>query len=357
MFPGTFGGQARPATPVSPGPKPAKKPPAVGRLWGNDFDKLQWLDGSGSPANGQFTPIDSNVASNRYLFPGGSDGRFHYLLAVDDTGEQQLWVDKFAADGVTLLDRWEVTGVKYSSLGADYLNLFFYDAQYVSASKTRVVALMDQWDSSVVDPITGGDGHNLIVTVFDTAGTLLAQHTVYTTTSDGMGSWDEGALTSDGGSFCDGVNVYFWHGYINATDGNDVEVAKVNLSTGALTSLFTRLSVGDASPGADSTWIDAKGLVAVDDTGSGDLICVADNIARVKQDGTPVWFTANPDSGDVPFYGALARSGRGSVWASGPSEDYASASPIAHEFTYEGVYKQASAWSPEPVHHAWLTNY
>lgn len=359
MLPGSLGGSTRVITPRSPIPQQPRRSRPAGKVWGNDIDVLEWVGATGAPVSGSPTvPPDPDVTgAPRSLYPGGSDGQHHYLLAIDDAGEQQVWVDQFDRAAATLLARFQVPTVKNSpTSGTLYGTSFDPSTQYVSASSSRVVAIVDQWDSSVVDPITGGDGHSLIVTVFDTAGTLLAQHAVYTTTGPGAGDYSEGVLEPRGGSFCDGVNVYFWHDYWDAGGATiDEEVAKVNLATGVLTPLFNRPGVGALSPGASPTWIDLGGLVAVDDSGSGDLVCVGDNIARVGQDGVPVWFTANPDPGDVEFYLGCARSGRASVWASGPGEDFgASESAIAHEFGFDGVYRQASAFNPEPVDHTWL---
>lgn len=354
MFPG---GSYRVSTPRSAKKqKPPSKPSKRGKVWGNDIDRLEWISATGAPVSvAQVDPPDPDVTGGtRAIFPGGSDGLHHYLLAIDDAGDGQLWVDKFDKTCTSLLDRFEVTGVTNSPVYPKYTGSFSPEQQYVSASATRVVAVVDQWDESITDPDTLNDEHRIVVTVFDTAGTQLAQHQVYSSFSDGMGSWDDGTVESGSGSFCDGHNVYFCHQGLDL-DGVTFAavIAKVDLTTGVLTDLFALDDINALSPGG--TWINYQGgIVAVDDTGSGDLILVGDDIARIRQDGTPVWFTANPNPGDVAFYNSCARSGRQSVWAAGPGEGYGGESPIAHEFGFNGTYRRASAFYPEPVYKTWL---
>lgn len=330
MFPGSYG--YRVAQPQNP-PKPTGKPKQRYRVWGFDLGEVEWLGGTI-----ELTPDDYPD-----VMAGGSDGTHNYLFAVSAVA-----VDQFDKAFTTRLNQWT-----FSLPGTDYFAFVNYDAQHVCANESVVVVLADVYDPTDPDPNTGGaDKHYLFVKVFDTGGTPLFQHLVYTTDP---GSGDEGQFGDAGnsGSCTDGEFVYFWH----TTASSNNEVAKIELATGTLTSLFFGVDIGALSPDMNSTWINTAGLVIVP---GGDLILVGDNIARVKQDGTPVWFTFNPnptfvvDRTKVAFYIGCTHSGRNTVWASGPSETYAGESPIAHEFSYDGFFIGAAEFV-EPVSHTWLT--
>ncbi len=341
MFPGSYG--YRVAQPQNP-PKPQGKPKKRFRVWGFDgIDgaKVEFLGGTT-----ELTPPDTVLSDDRY--PGGSSGLYNYLLAISTETAPKPYVDQFDRGFTTQIDRWTIPNwFLNTGDGALYLPALSWDFQHVCANATNVVVVADVYDNTDPDPNTGGnDKHYIGVAVFDVGGTLLNQYLVYTTDA---GSGDEGALGGNAGSCTDGEFVYFWH-FKPDTFG---EVAKVELSTGTFTALpITEDGVIAASPDSGSSWVAMGGLVVVP---GGDLILVGEDIARVKQDGTPVWFAANPDPGSVGKYEGLSLSGRNSVWASGLSASYVGASPIAHEFSYSGLYTGASAFV-EPVSHTWLAN-
>lgn len=351
----TVSGQSRVATPGRRKKTPVMKH-RVGKIWANTGPQVEWMDAKGTPhAEDLITPPDPDTLDDEGLYPGGSDGRSNFMLAVGDDFDENLYVDKFNRDFTDLVDRWLIPDWPHDPASGLNSRIPDYSIQHVSASDTRVVAIVDLFDPDDHDAITDNDKHYIGVAVFDTVGTLLDQHLVYTTVSDGP-DFAEGGFRSNTGSFCDGRNVYFAHEVlVDIGFGLTPETgyAKVNLSSGVLTELFSQFDINQLSPDPDVDWVDGVGIVAVSDSGSGDLILVGDNIARVTQAGTPVWFSVNPDPGagpfHVPYYQGLARSGRNTVWAAGPPD----ASPITHEFSYAGLYLQASAFI-EPVNHMWL---
>jgi hypothetical protein len=247
---------------------------------------------------------------------GGTDGVRHFHGAVDSTG--QWWVSVFDGDMATLLDRWEVTGWMSSAVfGTPYYEGFL-DQQHVCASATRVVVVADHIDESFNHDFFG-------VTVFDLSGTILHQWEIPTPPSE-FGSTD--SLDQYTGSCLDADFLYF--GVVDAAADN--VVVKVELATGAYTSLFT----------VNDTVSATHGIVEFD----GDLIMTgASGIARVQQNGTVVWYNApNDPDGE---YKSLAHSGNGSVWTSYDT------TALADEWAYDGTFLRSAA-IPEETIHGWL---
>ncbi len=335
----TVGGQSKLATPGRQKKRePEKKKP--GKVWATTLGSVEWMAVTGSPVGPVTFPPDPDTLDDASLYPGASDGTSQYLLALGDDTDGTFYVDKFDHGFTTLVDRWQVPGWFNSPASGMYTTSPSYNVQHVSASTSLVVAIIDLFDPDITDPVTGSDTHYIGVAVFNTAGTVVDQYQIYTTVDLGGGDFTEGSILTGTGSFCDGSFVYFAHG----TASPDGGYAKVNLSSGTLTDLFAIDDVNALAP--DDPWITAAGVVVV----GGDLIVVGADIARIQQDGTPVWFAANPNHVDVPTYQALALSGRNSVWSAASPDGFSS---ITHEFSFAGTFLKASAWT-ETVDHTWL---
>lgn len=299
------------------------------KVWGaihNAFGDV-WWDGTNN-SGGVITPPDTDswydgaLSVTRAWMAGGSDGHRHFHVAVDSTG--QWWVSVFNRTMTALLDRWEITGWVSDLPGPGAYVEGFLDIQHLCANNTRVVVIADHIDVAL--------NHDSVdVTVFDPTGTILDQWPVATPLYSA-------SLGQDTGSCTDGSFVYFaW-----TNDAGDDSIAKVNLSTGALADLFTVASVDAQVPSAIFGTGIGRGIVEID----GDLIIAGTyGVARIRQDGTVVWWGDITDP--LSEYRSLAHSGNGSVWTS------FDALAQADEWAYDGVLRRSIS-IPEETIHGWL---
>lgn len=302
-----------------------------GKVWAtqpDDFGDMWWTSDGATTSGGVVTPADPDtIDGNAWPGPaaaawyaGGSDGRFIYHVVVDKT-TGQWFIDKFNADATTLLDRWEITG--WSRDGDPYF-VPFVDIQYVCASARRIVVIGEKY--------TGFDHIAFGVTVFDTSGTIINQWNIDTPAGE---FGQRAALQAETGCCTDGSSVFF--GLENVT--GDFTMAKVDLSTGVLTELWT-LENGSIT-----------GVIRKDRDliygGEFDDISGVYQLRRRKPDGTLVWSATISSGSDSLRYRAVAHSGRDSVYAGLES------TALADEWSYDGVFVQTID-IPESTIHGWL---
>lgn len=304
----------------------------VARMWGDwEGDGDEWWSADG-------TAISEGIIhpeADSFLYPGGSDGSFIYMLSVDDTYPNQFWVSKFDERFATRLDRWEVPGWTGNPVGvSDKFWDAFSDNQPLCADREHIVVL------SVAEDRPGAfyATVSLEVTVFDTSGVVIAQWVI---PDEDYGR----QLSSFSGLCLDADYIYF--GVYDSNDfvGDGEFVMKIKLDTGVLIELFRITDVDAAIEALDPSWEGLHytcGLVEVD----GDLIINGSNgLARIRQDGTPVWWL--PLTTGVSAIGrAVAHSRRGSVWACDSDAN-------ATEVQYGGTIVQTITL-PEFASHAWV---
>lgn len=275
---------------------------------------LNWA-GDGSSTSGLIFPPDTDswdatdVGVTPAWHAGGSDGTFNYHVAIDSAG--QWWVAKFDAAMATLLDRWEVTGWvsnnRDTGSPADTWEPEL-PTQHVTANASNVVVIGHRWeyDAGLDDYVPAA----IETTVFDLTGTILDQWSYATPITAG----DYDRIDQLSGSCLDATSLYFAMFDYNSNDF----ICSIDLATGTLTKLFDISNDVDVAITAiDPSWAYPQGLraprgiVEID----GDLIVAGYNgIARIQQDGTPVWWVPTSGASGDHFAG-LAHSGNGSVWA------------------------------------------
>lgn len=299
------------------------------KVWGDwDGDGEEWWMADGNGTSGVIiTPPDPDP----FRYSGGSDNRFQYLLNVDNTYPNQFRVGQFDMTFGVQLASWEITGWTGNPVG---LSDKFWDAfssqQPLSANSSYIVVIANVEDrpAGFYVPVS------FDVTVFNRSGNLLYQWSIP----------DVRQLSEITGTFLRNSTLYFGI-YDNAVSFVE-SVAKIDVTTGVLTDLFTIPDVDAAILALDPSW-GGLNLTAGIVESNGELIINGETgIARVEMDGTPVWWhdiiqpVTNRQRG-------LALSGHGSVWS---CDDDAN----ADEYDLDGTYIQ-SIVLPEFAGQAWST--